>query len=248
MIVAAHQLHYLPWVRYFAKALQSHCFILLDDVQYAKGGYQNRNWIKGSNGRVRLTVPVRHRLGERLLDVRIAFDGGEWRERHWRGIQTCYGQAPHFRKHRHFFEEFYATPWETLVPMSEALIRYLLDAFGIRRQVVRSSLLEIPFVEDPTERLILLVRKLGGTAYLSGAHGAGMYLDSARMEAAGIRVQVQEWTCPEYRQQFPDAGFIPDLAAVDLLLNEGDQSLEILRKGARLADARPPLQAHPEPR
>jgi hypothetical protein len=44
---------------------------------------------------------------------------------------------------------------------------------------------------------------------------------------------VQAWECPTYRQQFPRAGFVPELSCIDLLFNEGPSSLQILMRGAR---------------
>ena len=70
--------------------------------------------------------------------------------------------------------------------------------------------------------------------YLSGAYALQAYLDAAAMERAGIRLVFQEWQCPEYRQLYPKAGFVPDLAALDLLLNEGPRSLSLLHSGGRV--------------
>ena len=46
MLVGIHQLHYLPWLRYFDKIARSDVFIVLDDIQFNKSGWQNRNKIK----------------------------------------------------------------------------------------------------------------------------------------------------------------------------------------------------------
>ncbi|MDR7579336.1 MAG: WbqC family protein, partial [Armatimonadota bacterium] len=45
MVVGIHQPHYLPWLRYMAKAALADVFVLLDDAQYTKNGWQNRNRI-----------------------------------------------------------------------------------------------------------------------------------------------------------------------------------------------------------
>jgi hypothetical protein len=102
----------------------------------------------------------------------------------------------------------------------------LARAFGIRGQIVLSSSLGVPGAA--TERLIGICRKLGATRYLTGAFAAGNHLDSAIFADSGIELVIQEWTCPIYRQQFTGLGFLPDLSAVDLLLNEGPRSLECL--------------------
>jgi len=38
-VCAIHQPHYLPWLRYFAKAAAADVFLLLDDVAFTKNGW-----------------------------------------------------------------------------------------------------------------------------------------------------------------------------------------------------------------
>ena len=58
MIVAIHQPQYLPWLGYFDKMLKADVFCYLDNVQYKKNEWQNRNRIKTAMGWQWLTVPV----------------------------------------------------------------------------------------------------------------------------------------------------------------------------------------------
>jgi hypothetical protein len=46
LIVAVHQPQYLPWIGYFDKMRRADVFCYLDDVQYKKNEWQNRNRIK----------------------------------------------------------------------------------------------------------------------------------------------------------------------------------------------------------
>ena len=46
MRVGIHQLHYLPWLRYFEKIQSCDVFVVLDDIQFNKNGWQNRNRVK----------------------------------------------------------------------------------------------------------------------------------------------------------------------------------------------------------
>ncbi|MFQ5693753.1 MAG: WbqC family protein, partial [Nitrospinota bacterium] len=43
MILAAHQPQYLPWLGYLDKVAKADVFLVLDDVQYKKNEWQNRN-------------------------------------------------------------------------------------------------------------------------------------------------------------------------------------------------------------
>jgi hypothetical protein len=231
MMVAIHQLHYLPWLRYMEKIARADIFVALDDVQYTKNGYQNRNRLKHAGGWMHLTVPVKERAGQLLHEVEIAEVDG-WRQKHWRALQTNYSKARYCREHEEAFARIYQRRWTHLNALNWELLSYLCVALGIQTPLVRSSQLGVE--GRATERLIHICRSLGADRYYSGSHAARTYLDRAAMEAAGIEVVLQEWICPAYRQCFPELEFIPDLSVVDLLLNEGPASLDILRGERRL--------------
>src|SRR5205823_10451543 len=98
VIVAIHQPHYLPWLRYFAKILRSDVFIVLDDIQYEKNGFQNRNKIKTPQGAQYLTVPVRRPTLRPIRAIEIDNATG-WASRHRRALEINYGKAPYFERY-----------------------------------------------------------------------------------------------------------------------------------------------------
>ena len=73
MIVAIHQPNYIPWLGFFYKIAKSDIFIFLDDVQYTKNSFINRNKIKTSQGSIWLTLPVRNkgRFGQLIREVEL---------------------------------------------------------------------------------------------------------------------------------------------------------------------------------
>ena len=58
MIVAIMQPTYLPWVGYFNLINKSEYFVFLDDVQFDKRSWQQRNKIIINSHQRYLTVPV----------------------------------------------------------------------------------------------------------------------------------------------------------------------------------------------
>jgi hypothetical protein len=238
MIVAIHQPHYLPWLRYVDKIARSDLFVLLDDAQFTKNGWQNRNKIKTPQGWTYLTVPVEDPFGKSILEVRICNREG-WRKKHWNALRTSYGRAPYFRRYAEAFEAVYAREWESLCDLNLHLLGVILEALGVRTRLVRSSELGIP--GQATERLVAICRAVGATAYLTGDYAAQNHLDPDLFRRAGIEVVSQNWRCPVYRQQFPEVGFLPDLAIVDLLFNEGDRALEVLLHRPEAPSALSPL-------
>ncbi len=234
MIVAIHQPHYLPWLRYVEKIARSDTFVLLDDAQYTKNGWQNRTRIKTAQGWTYLTVPVQDAFGKPIVRVGIN-NQQRWRAKHWMALVTNYSRAPHFRRYRGILEPLYERPWEALCEWNVATLGAILGALGIRTRLVRSSQLGVP--GKGTERVVAICRALGATVYLTGDYAASNHLDADQFAPWGIEVRPQLWACPAYRQQYPGAGFIPDLSIVDLLFNEGEASLEVLTRRRPAAPA-----------
>ena len=229
MILAAHQLHYLPWLRYFHKIAHCDTFVVLDNIQFNKNGWQNRNKIKTVMGSAVLTVPVIQKFQQSLADVRIDTKQ-PWRRKHWGALQSNYRKAPHFKEHEEFFGRLYEREWERLNDLNYEILFYLLKTLGIKVKVVRSS--ELPLKGESSGRLVGICRNLGAGTYLTGAHAVQVYLDLKPFEEAGIALSHQEFECPAYPQLFPEAGFLPELSIVDLLFNCGPKSLEILLRGS----------------
>jgi hypothetical protein len=228
VIVAIHQPHYLPWLRYVEKIAHSDVFVLLDDVQFTKNGWQNRTRIKSAQGWMYLTVPVLDAFGKPIKDVEINTQQ-RWRPKHWHALQTNYARAPYFERYRELLRPIYDRPWTSLCECSIRALEVLLPALGIRTRLTRSS--ELGVGGSGTTRVIDLCRALGATTYLTGDYAATNHLDVAAFAAFGIEVQPQRWQAPVYRQQFPAVPFVPDLSIVDLLFNEGERAVALLRGG-----------------
>jgi hypothetical protein len=225
MRAAIHQPQYLPWLGYFDKMDQADCFVILDNVQFKKNEWQNRNRIRTARGWQWLTVPVLHRFPQLISEVRI-HDEAHWARQHVRALHLNYGQAPFFEAHRRFFDDLYAREWTRLVDLNVAVIFYLTGALGITTKLVLASTLSAR--GEATARLVDICRILGADTYLSGA-GARAYLDDRCFQENDIRVVFQSFECPSYPQR--SGAFVPDLSIVDLLFNCGEASLSVLRNG-----------------
>ena len=110
MILAIHQLHYLPWLRYFHKIASADVFVVLDNIQFNKNGWQNRNKIKTDQGELILTVPVLHKMGQSLAEVEID-NKQPWRRKHWGAISNHYRKATFFKEHEPFLRGIYEKDW-----------------------------------------------------------------------------------------------------------------------------------------
>jgi hypothetical protein len=204
----------------------------LDQVQYKEREYQNRNRIRTKEGWIWLTLPVLSKgLGrQKINEVRID-NSLPWARKHLASLQASYGRALFFKTYLPFFEALYSRHWDRLSELNVEIINYLLREFKIETKIYYES--AVGDTQCSTARIIELCQKLKADTYLSGQGGKD-YLEEEQFSAAGIKLVYQEFHHPLYRQGYAATGtdFVPNLAAVDLLFNEGEAGSKIL-KGER---------------
>ena len=221
VIAAIHQPQYLPWIGYFDKMLKADTFCYLDNVQYKKNEWQNRNRIKSSQGWQWLTVPVAYRFPQKINEVRVN-NATDWARKHLQALVTNYGKAPFFSEYIDFFKDAFGRGWDSLSDLNLHLTEYFRQKLGLgEKPSVLASTLRLS--DDPTGRLIDVCRALGADTYLAGRDGT-KYMDLDRFRAENLRVIIQDFHHPRYPQRFGE--FVPNLSIVDLLFNCGPQSIE----------------------
>lgn len=231
MIAAIHQPQFLPWPGYFDKLDKADVFCYLDNVQYKKNEWQNRNRIKTASGRQWITVPVHYRFPQKINEVTIN-NAINWQKKHLQALRTNYSKSEFFGTYWGMFEEAYSQSWRLLSDLNIFLaekIRHFLGLSG--KKTVKAS--DYKVSDEPTQRLIDLCRAVGADTYLSGRDGP-KYMDMTRFEDSGIDVAVQTFDPPEYPQLF--GTFESHLSIVDLLFNCGPRSLDVIRGGKTRGD------------
>jgi hypothetical protein len=229
MKIAISQPTYLPWIGYFDLIDQVDRFVLLDDAQFVKQSWDQRNRIKTPTAMQWLTVPVifRGRLGQRLCDVEIR--DPRFFEKHLRAFEVSYGKA-------HFFDVYFPRvrdilrhcgPGSKLVDLNLELIQWIMNELPLTTPMVRSSSLQVE--GKRSERLVSICKLMGANEYLSPRTASYLFDDLPIFAHAGVRVWFHNYSHPEYRQRFPP--FCPYASILDLMFNEGPRSLKIIRSG-----------------
>ncbi len=219
MKVSIHQPNFLPYLGIFNKMKQSDLFVIYDVAQYVRDRFDNRNQIKTEKGPCWLTIPLRVKDSflKRFYEVSLPPEN-HWKHKHLQTIRQYYSRAPYFRWYFQDIEEIYMMEHDGLCSLSTALIEYLSRKFEIHTNVTKATSLKIDLNLSSSEMLVEILKHVDGDEYLAGASGA-KYMDVDLMQRSGIRVEFQDFIHPVYRQLYGE--FIPNLAAIDLLFNEG---------------------------
>jgi len=217
----------MPWLGFFDKVCQADVFVLLDNVQYRKNYYQNRNKIYSGNGVIWITVPVltRGRFGQRIDQVVINNQGSpRWREKCWASVIQCYERTPFWSQYGEFFRQIYTRDWESLSELNIHLIDYLLKVLSIDVETIRAS--EMDVSGQGSELILDICKRSNADIYLAGVSGKD-YLKQEDFCEAGIRIAHQEFHHPIYKQLHDP--FQPFMSIIDLLFNYGQESINIIR-------------------
>lgn len=220
MIVTIHQPEYLPYIGFFDRISRADIFVILDNVQYQKNAFINRNKIKTFDGWQWLTVPVKQREALKNINEIEISNEIDWRVKHWKALLYNYNKAPYFKKYSDFFEKLYKQNWTSLANLDIYLIENIMDMLGLKKEIKKSSLLKANGKAD--DLLINICKELGADTYFSGPGGRG-YMDLEKFKEQNINVVFQEFTHPVYAQQFGE--FIPNLSIIDLLFNNENSKI-----------------------
>lgn len=194
-----------PPVQYFTKMMRFEQVYMEQFENFTKQTYRNRYEILGANEKVALVVPVVKGRARKvkIRDLKISYDT-DWQRNHWRTIFSAYNSSPFF--------EFYK---DDIRPFFEKSRKYLFD-FNLEILEVICDLLEI----EP--RLVL-------TEDFEKVPNRTLNFREAITPKAHKSEIDLHFSPKPYTQVFHEKfGFVPNLSILDLLFNEGPNSLNVL--------------------
>lgn len=220
--LAIVQSNYIPWKGYFDLINRVDEFVLLDEVQYTRRDWRNRNRIKTARGAEWLTIPVqvKGKYHQRIDETRIA--DPSWAIKHWRTVAQEYARAPFFDEYRERLERVYGEcgEIELLSHVNRLFIEALCELLGIETPLSWST--DYRAGAGRTERLLDICLQAGATTYFSGP-AAQAYLDVDRFMAANVDVVWMDYSgYPEYQQPHPP--FDHHVSCLDLILSVGNRA------------------------
>ena len=226
------QSNYIPWKGYFdALALADIC-ILLDEVQYTRRDWRNRNRIKTTQGVQWLTIPVQVKgKYDQRIDETIVSDP-HWAENHWQQIVHAYSKSAAFSHYGPAIQTLYQTiPSTRLSEINRHFLLGLSKLLGFEPHLRWST--EFEKRNSKTERLVDICKAVGATRYLTGPSAKG-YLDESQFTRYGIEVEYLDYSgYTEYPQPYPP--FIHEVSTIDLLLNTGADAPNFMKHAKQKA-------------
>ena len=162
--VAIHQPEHFPYMGFFQKMQYADIFVFLDDVQYTKGNWQNRNrFLNKNNVEDFFTIQVEKDSYKKLINEVKVVDG-KWKEKMLTKLKQNFKVD---------LTDIYSH--EKLLDINMDAINWVRDKLNIKTPMFKSSDLNIN--TKSTQRLVDIVRHFG-TEYISG-EGGKLYLEES---------------------------------------------------------------------
>jgi hypothetical protein len=212
----------MPWLGFFHKLARADLFVVLDNVQFRKNYYQNRNKVRTADGWAWFTVPVSRNLETLICDVVISEDA-RWKAKWWNTISLSYKRSPFFEEYGGRIKDVFEMRYDKLSDLNIALLTLLCGMLGIRTKFMLASQMAIK--ETGSDLILDICKKSGADIYLSGISGKE-YLKLDDFKNEGIALEFQEFHHPIYKQLYEP--FLPCMSVIDLIFNHGEKSMEII--------------------
>ncbi|MGF7042424.1 WbqC family protein [Mucilaginibacter lappiensis] len=200
---AVFPMFYLPPVEYFVKLNTYKPDILIErEEHFPKQTYRNRANIYSPDGLLTLVVPVvkGSKNHTKFKDVKISYDF-DWQTLHWRSLGACYRRSAFFEYYEDDFAAFYQKQKQIpyLFDYNEELLQLLFKLLKIKTDIKYPHEYHSEYTSVPDFRTSITPKK------------------EAELEQK------------PYFQVFEERkGFLKNLSIVDLLFNQGPQSINYL--------------------
>ncbi|MFD0750330.1 WbqC family protein [Mucilaginibacter calamicampi] len=193
---------YLPPVAWFSQLIAHQPDILIENQEhFPKQTYRNRANIYSPDGVLSLVVPVikGSKVHTPVKDVKISYDF-RWQRLHWMSLESCYRRSAYFEYYEDAFAPFYQKRFDFLFDFNEELLRLLLKS------------VKVPLTPQKTESY-------------QAVYPANV-VDLRHSFSSKKEFDLQQ---KPYFQVFEERhGFIKNLSIVDLLFNQGPQTINYL--------------------
>ena len=215
MTVGIMQPYFFPYLGYWQLMNAVDRYVFLDDVNYVKKGWINRNLICGKNGIIRIGVPI-HKVSQNKLINKLTLVSDPASMKKLRcTLEQTYRRAPYYTQTMALFDQAFSYESQNLADFLINSNRLVADYLQLKTQFYVSSALP----KDPNlraeERIIDICRLLDATCYINAIGGIDLYCQENFManQMSLQFLQMKPTPYPQIRK-----GFVPKLSILDVMM------------------------------
>lgn len=221
MIATAHQPHYIPWIGYIHRISLADKFTIMDNMEFTKYTYINRNRIRDKDGTVMLTLPIKYKGASKKLikDIELDYGSGfKGLNKHLKSITHNYKSAKGFDDFFPRIEAIYQKNHKWLFDLDYELLKAILKYLHIKTQIVIAS--EKNIKGDKEDKLFLsILENTNCNTILLGLGASTKYINPMNISNKNnFKIVCQKFVHPVYPQKIY-SDFYEGISIIDMLLN-----------------------------
>lgn len=231
MRVAIMQPYFFPYIGYFQLIANADLFILLDDVQFIRHGWIERNRIlKPNNEPLYIKLSILKKSSKSLIKEVEINNELDWRNKIFAQLEPYKKVSKNYEEIVLFLKEAFKIETQSLVALNAHLLKKTCEYLNINTPIktFSSMNLEIEDVNAPDEWALNICKVLNAKTYINPPGGINLF-DKNKFKNNGIELNFLSPNLKTYNQ-FKDS-FISGLSIIDVLMfNSKEEVRRMLNK------------------
>ena len=222
------QPYFFPYIGYFQLINAFDKFIILDDVNYIKKGWINRNRILLNGKDYLFTIPCEKISQNKLINEVEVIKDEKAVNKFLKTINNAYSKAPYFSEVFELVEGVFKFDKVLISELAYGSITSVLNFLGIEKNIVFSSKNYSNSEFKKADRLIDICKMNNADIFINSSGGKELY-DKVEFNKNGIKIYFIKNIITPYNQF--ENNFIPGLSIIDVLMfNTKDEIKEMLNQ------------------
>ena len=215
--IAIMQPYIFPYIGYFNLINSCDKFVFYDDVNFIKKGWINRNCIISKNELCRFNIPLKKISQNKKINEIIIAEDQNYINDFRKTLIYSYSRAKYFERTMKYVDKIINSEYNHISELAEYSIKELYKLINIKKDFYTSSKqISLPKVLNGEERIIRIVKELGGTIYINSINGSSLY-NKDNFKKNNIELKFIKPLIIKYDQFAKE--FKPNVSIIDVMMN-----------------------------
>jgi hypothetical protein len=217
--LAIMQPYFMPYLGYFSLLKHTNHFILLDEVQFIRHGWIERNRILKQNGDWQyIKVPlIKHSRDTLIKDIKID-NTKDWQNKLLAQLQHYKKKAPYYNAVIEVLNEIFINEFKDITHLNKYALSTICNYLDINCtiNIFSEMALKIEPVHEADEWALNICKALGDIKEYWNPPGGQSIFNKEKYDRQNIKLRFQSIKITEYRQL--TNSFEPGLSIIDVMM------------------------------
>ena len=218
------QPYIFPYIGYFQLISSVDNFVILDDVNFIKRGWINRNRIIVNGNEHLFTIPLNKASQNKLINEINLSDVNKWRKKFLLTIENSYKKAPQFNRVFPLINQIIKSEAALKSTFIYNSIKEICNYLRIETHIIKSSYIYSNNDLKGQYRILDICEKENSTHYINPIGGKDIY-NRKIFKEKNIRLSFISTKLIKYKQR--NNTFIPNLSIIDILMFNSIEEVKI---------------------